>query len=170
MGVTSREMAMVRASLRGEDEEAQRLFREQLAVTGDAGGMAVLVHAAFLIAARRKFAPRYTRAEVIRYVAQVRALFSEKPYLLDALTGEDELLAALGDQVEATREVGAVALARLSLLHALIASLSLDDQGAGALLEQARELADRMLADVRPLLESVQRLRWKEKAKADASN
>src|SRR5258707_15189196 len=88
MGVTSLEMAMVRANLRGEDEEAQRLFQEQLAATGEANGMAVLTYAAFVIAARRKFAPRYTRAEVIRYVAQVRALFSERPWLLDALTGE----------------------------------------------------------------------------------
>jgi hypothetical protein len=150
MGVTGREMAMVRANLRGEDEEAQRLFQEQLAATGDASGMAVLTHAALLIAARREFAPRYTRAELIRYVAQVRALLSEKPWLLDPMTGEDELRAALGEQVTATHEAGAVALARLSLLHALIASLNLDDQGVGALLDQARELADRMLVDIRP--------------------
>lgn len=150
MGVTSFEMAVVRATLRGEDEKAQRLFREQLAATGEANGMAVLIYAAFLIAARRKFAPRYTRGEVIRYVAQVRALFSEKPWLLDPLTGGDELRAALGEQVTATHDVGAVALARFSLLHALTASLNLDDQGVGALLDQARELADRMLADIRP--------------------
>src|SRR5271154_1252632 len=119
MGVTSLEMAMVRANLRGEDEEAQRSFQEQLAATGEANGMAVLTYAAFVIAARRKFAPRYTRAEVIRYVAQVRALFSEKPWLLAALAGEGELRVALGEHVTSTHEVAAVALARNSLLHAL---------------------------------------------------
>ncbi len=153
MGVTSLEMAMVRATLRGENEEAQRLFQEQLAATGDASGMARLVYAAFVIAARRKFAPRYNRGEGIRYVAQLRALFTEKPWLLDALTGEDELRAALGGEVTAKHEVGAVALARLSLLHALIASLNLDDQGVQALLDEARPTADQMLQDMRPAAE-----------------
>ncbi len=153
MGVTSLEMAMVRATLRGEDEEAQRLFQEQLTATGDASGMALLIHAAFVIAARRKFAPRYNRGEVIRYVAQLRALLYEKPWLLDPLTGDDELLAALGGEVTATHEVGAVALARLSLLHALIASLNLDDQGIQELLDEARPAADQMLQDMRPAAE-----------------
>ena len=150
MAVTSREMAMVRATLRGEDEEAQRLFHEQLAATGDASGMALLIYAAFMIAARREFAPRYTRGQVIRYVAQLRALINEKPWLLDPLTGEDELRAALGEEVTGTHKVGAVALARLSLLHALIASLNLDDQGVGALLDEARPAADQMLQNIRP--------------------
>jgi hypothetical protein len=150
MRVTSLEMAMVRAALRGQEEEAQRLFQEQLAATGEANGIAVLVHAAFLVAARRKFAPRYTRAQVIRYVAQVRAALSERPGLLDPLAAEDELFAALGGQVTGTHDIGTVALARLFLLMALIASLNLDDQEVGALLDQARELADRMLADIRP--------------------
>jgi hypothetical protein len=150
MGVTSLEMAMVRAALRGQEEEAQRLFQEQLAATGEANGIAALVHAAFLVAAQRKFAPRYTRAEGIRYVAQVRAALSERPGLLDPLAAEDELFAALGGQVTGTHDIGAVALARLFLLMALIASLNLDDQEVGALLDQARELADQMLADIRP--------------------
>jgi hypothetical protein len=150
MGVTSLEMGMVRAALRGQEEETQRLFHEQLAATGEANGMAVLVYAAFLIAARREFAPRYTRAEVIRYVAQVRAALSERPALLDPLAAEDELFAALGGQVAGTHDIGAVALARLFLLMALIATLNLDDQEVGALLDQARELADQMLAGIRP--------------------
>jgi hypothetical protein len=150
MGVTSLEMGMMRAALRGEEEEAQRMFREQLAATGEANGMAVLMHAAFLIAARRKFGPRYTRAEVIRYVAQVRAALSERPGLLDPMTGEDELFAALGGQVTGAHDIGAVALARLFLLMALAASLNLDEQGVGAVLDQARELADQMLANIRP--------------------
>jgi hypothetical protein len=150
MEVTSREVAMVRATMRGEDEEAQRLFQEQLAATGDTSGMAMLVYAAFVIAARRKFAPRYNMGQVIRYVAEVRALLNEKPWLLDPLAGEDELRIALGGQVTATHPVAAVALARLSLLHALIADLNLDDQGVQALLDEARPAADQMLRDMKP--------------------
>jgi hypothetical protein len=103
-----------------------------------------------VIAARRKFAPRYSRGQVIRFVAEVRALLNEKPWLLDALTGEDELRVALGEQVMATHPVAAVALARLSLQHALLADLNLDDQGVQALLDEARPVADQMLENMRP--------------------
>jgi hypothetical protein len=143
-------MAMVRATLAGKDEEAQRLFQEELAATGDASGMAMLVYAAFVIAARRKFAPTYNRGQVIRYVAGARALLNEKPWLLDALAGEDELRIALGEHVTITHPIAAVGLAQLSLLHVLIADLNLDDQGVQALLDEARPAADQMLQDLRP--------------------
>jgi hypothetical protein len=145
MTVTELEMAMLRAHIAGEDEEAQRLFGQQLAATGDASGLAVLVTAAFAIAARRKFAAGWNRAAVIRYVGQVRALLSERPGLLDPRVAEDELSSALGGQALAGHEVGAVALARLFLLDTLIASLHLDDDAIGDLLGEARDSADRML-------------------------
>jgi hypothetical protein len=82
---------------------------------------------------------------VIRYVGRVRALLSERPGLLDARVAEDELASALGGQAPAAHEVGAVALARLFLLDALIASLDLDDEAIDDLLAAARDSADRML-------------------------
>ena len=72
---------MLRAHITGEDEEAQRAFGQQLAATGDVSGLAVLVTAAFVTAARRKFAAGWNRAAVIRYVGRVRALLSERPGL-----------------------------------------------------------------------------------------
>jgi hypothetical protein len=105
------------------------------------------VHTAFAIAARRKFAAGWTRAEVVRYVARVRALLSERPGLLDPRAAEDELFTALGGARRgAGFEAGAVAAARLFLLDALTASLDLDDAGIDDLLEQARDAANRMLA------------------------
>lgn len=83
MTVTGLEMAMLRAHIAGEDEEAQRAFGQQLAATVNVSGLAVLVHAALVIAARRKFAARWNRTAVIRYVGRVRALLSERPGLLD---------------------------------------------------------------------------------------
>lgn len=136
---------MLRAHIAGEDEEAQRAFDQQLAATGDASGLAVLVTAAFAIAARRKFAAGWNRAAVIRYVGRVRALLSERPGLLDPRVAEDELTSALAGQAPAAHEVGAVALARLFLLDALIASLHLDDKAIDDLLGEARDAADRML-------------------------
>jgi hypothetical protein len=145
MTVTGLEMAMLRAHIAGEDEEAQRLFGQQLAASGDAGGLAVLVTAAFVIAARRKFAAGWSRAAVIRYVGRVRALLSERPGLLDPRAAEDELSSALGGQASTGHEAGAVALARLFLLDSLIARLGLDDEGIDDLLGEARGSADRML-------------------------
>jgi hypothetical protein len=146
MTVTELETAMLRAHIAGEDEEAQRLFGQQLTASGDVGGLAVLVTAAFVIAARRKFAAGWNRAAVIRYVGRVRALLSERPGLLDPKVAEDELSSALGGQAPAAHEVGAVALARLFLLDVLIASLHLDDEAIDDLLSEARDSADRMLS------------------------
>lgn len=145
MTVTGLEMAMLRAHIAGEDEEAQRAFGQQLAATGDVSGLAVLVHAAFVIAARRKFAAGWNRAAVILYVGRVRALLSERPGLLDPRVAEDELASALGGRAPAAHEVGAVALARLCLLDALMASLNLDDEAIDDLLGEAREAADQIL-------------------------
>jgi hypothetical protein len=143
--VTDLETAMLRAHITGEDEEAQRAFGQQLAATGDVSGLAVLVTVAFVTAARRKFAAGWNRAAVIRYVGRVRALLSERPGLLDPRVAEDELASALAGQAPAAHEVGAVALARLFLLDALIASLDLDDEAIDDLLAAARDSADRML-------------------------
>jgi hypothetical protein len=139
---------MLRAHIAGEDEQAQRAFSQQAAAGSDMSGLAWLVHAAFIIAARRKFAPTWNRAKVIRYVGQVRALLSERPGPLDPRVAEDELAAALGEQAPAPvgHEIGAVATARLFLLDALIASLNLDDEGIDALIGEARKSADQILA------------------------
>jgi hypothetical protein len=137
---------MLRAHIVGEDQEAQQAFSQQAAAPGDMSGLAWLVHAAFVIAARRKFAPTWNRAKVIRYVSQVRALLSERPGLLDPRVAEDELASALGGHAPASHEIGALATARLLLLDALVASLDLDDEGINALLGEARKSADQMLA------------------------
>ena len=145
MAVSDLEVAMLRAHIAGDDEEAQRAFGQQVTAPGDMSGLAWLVHAAFIIAARREFAPTWNRAKVIRYVGQVRALLSERPGLLDPRVAEDELASALGGQAPASHQIGAVATARLFLLDALAASLDLDDEGIDALLAEARKAADQML-------------------------
>lgn len=149
MSVSDLEIAVLYAQITGSDEVAGRPSSEQLALSGDPSGLAALVHAAFVIAARRKFGPRWTRAEAIRYVARVRALLSERPALVDPLTAEDELRSALGDPIRASHEVGAVAAAKLSLLLALVASMDLDDDAIAKLLTQARDVANRMLESAR---------------------
>lgn len=148
MTVSALEMAMLRAQIAGQDEEARSAFGQQAATSDDMSGLAVLVYAAFVIATRRKFAAGWSKGRVIRYVGRVRALLSERPGLLNPRVAEDELFGALGGQHPVGHEAGAVAVARLFLLDALIASLDLEDEAIDELLGEARDSADRMLADM----------------------
>jgi hypothetical protein len=149
--VTDLEVAVLRGWITGNGEMARGSFSEQLAVSGDANGLAMLMYAAFVIAARRKFTPQWTRAEVTGYVARLRAeLQSDEPGLVDPLTAEDELRGALGEPVTAAHETGFVAAARLFILIDILASLDVDDEAMADLLSQARDNADQMIERVSP--------------------
>jgi hypothetical protein len=149
--VSDREMAWLRGCLTGDAEMAHKAYHDQFAEAGDANGLAMLLHAAFVIAARRKFTPRWTRAEVTSYVARLRAeLQSEEPGLVDPLTAEDELRSALGDPVTAVHETGFVAAARLFILIDILIDLDLSDEALTDLLSQARENADQMMERISP--------------------
>jgi hypothetical protein len=143
--VSDQEVAVLRGWITGDGETARRAHSEQLATSGDANGLAMLMYAAFVIAARRKFTPQWTRVEVIGYVARLRAeMQAEDPGLVDPLTAEDELRAALGEQVTATHKTGFVAAARLFVLVDILADLNLDDEALTDLLSQARRNANQI--------------------------
>jgi hypothetical protein len=80
----------------------------------------------------------------------VWALLHEKPWLLDELTGEDELRVALGEQVTATHAVGAISLARLSLSPHAHSKPEPQRPGVQALLGEARPAADQMFQNIKP--------------------
>jgi hypothetical protein len=143
--VTDRQMILLMAHLAGEEEVAQRV-QADLVTSGTAQGFAELVYAAFVIAARRRFSPTWTRADVIRFVAHVRALLSKGPGALDPLTAEHQLCNALGQEMGSYPDEEARARAQVILLDALVQSADLDGAAIANLLNQARELADRMLA------------------------
>ena len=147
--VSDLEMAVLRGWVTADGEMARGSFSEQLAASGDANSLAILLHAAFVIAARRKFTPQWTRAEVTGYVARLRAeLQGEEPDLVDPLTAEDELRVALGEPVTATHQVGFVAAARLFILIDILATLDLGDEALADLLSQARDNANQLIERV----------------------
>lgn len=149
--VSDLEMAVLGGWLTADGEMAKGSFSDQLSAAGDANGLAMLLYAAFVIAARRKFGPQWTRAEVISYVARLRTeLQSEEPGLVDPLTAEDELRAALGEPVTGTHETGFVAAARLFIMLDIVVDLNLDDEALTDLLNQARHNADQMLERIGP--------------------
>ena len=149
MPVTDRQMVLLMAHLAGEEKVAQRVHTE-LVTSGTAEGFAELVYAAFVIAARRRFSPTWTRPDVIRFVAQARAPLSEQPDVLDPCAAEHQLRSALGEELTSYPPAKDRASAQLILLDALVQSANLADTELSELLDQARGLADRLLTRTGP--------------------
>ena len=145
MPVTDKQMVLLMAHLAGEEQIAGRVKAELIA-SGTADGFAELVHAAFVIAARQRFSPVWTRADVIRFVAEVRVLASAQPDLLDPLAAEYQLRSALGEEMASYPDQEASARAQVILLDVLVQSADLGDAGITNLLDQARGVANGMLA------------------------
>jgi hypothetical protein len=128
--------ALLRAYLQG-DEDA---FTTQ-ARSISPEGLAALVHAAFVIAARRMFAPQWTRAAVVRYVAETRKALSERPDLVDPRVAEHELRRALGGEVTSVGSWSSVATAQLIVLKSMTVSLQLGEDGLDDLVRQSLDEA-----------------------------
>jgi hypothetical protein len=75
--VSDLEMVTLRGWVTGDAGAARGALSEQLASGGDVNGLGVLFYAAFVTAARHMFAPRYSDADVIGYVARLRAELSQ---------------------------------------------------------------------------------------------
>lgn len=144
MQVTDEQVAWLRTYLAGETEVAQRRYG-QLAGTENAAGLGALVHAAFVIAARRKFAPNGARADLINFIAQTRQLLEVRSDVFDPLVAENQLRRALGEQIPNSPDVKSNARAQLVLLNALVMSTDLDDEAVFSLLIRARKMANRIL-------------------------
>lgn len=144
MPVTDEQVAWLRAYLAGHPEEAQSLRARATAPDG-AAGLGALVHAAFVIAARRKFGRSWTRAEVTQFVAQVRRLLTERPEALDPGVAGYELRRALGDKPAGHPDAHSSGRVQFILLNALVQSLDLKDADVAAVINQAREVAGTLL-------------------------
>ena len=98
----------------------------------------------FTVAARRRFAPAWTPAEVIRYVARVRSGSAEMAARLDAVAAETQLRIALGQNVPPHPDMAARVEAQMYLLEPLTDGCTGGD--LDSLLSGARAMADEMLA------------------------
>jgi hypothetical protein len=58
-----------------------------------------LFYATFAVAARRRFSPTWSPAQVVGYVAEVRSSLPEMAEILDAVLAEHELRLALGQEL-----------------------------------------------------------------------
>jgi len=135
--VTSTQITFLRAYLTG-DQTAVASLSGQLSLPALTPGLAELVYAAFVIAARSKFAPEPTHAGIIRFVAQTRVLLDGDRDILIPLAAERELCRALGRDVSPWPDFAIRARAQMVLLDALIQSMTLDSPAIAQLLEEAR--------------------------------
>lgn len=142
--VTGEPVATLRAALTFGQAHVQA-WRTHLLETGDLRGFSELLYAAFLLAARRRFAPAWTRGDVVRYVGSIRA-GAPVDDDIDPVTAEALILRALGTDQPLHAGLEAKVAVQTILLGALIADLGLDAGGLEELLVQARSLADRWLS------------------------
>jgi hypothetical protein len=142
--VTGQQVATLRAALTFDQAHVQA-WRTRVHESGDLAGFSELLHAAFLLAARRRFAPAWTRAGVVRYVGSIRA--SAPPGDdIDPVTAEALILRALGADQPLHAGLEAKVAVQAILLGALIADFGLGADELEEFLVQARSLADRWLS------------------------
>lgn len=146
MIVTDEQVAALRSYLEGEPEEYTPLH-QNLIDTGSVEGYGVLVYAAFVLAVRREYGPTYNPADIIRYVAEVRAFLSDLPDLLHPRAAENLIRRALGDPVTDDLDQETKARAQLVLLTVLVGDAQLDAAALEEFLEVARTTADRWQAE-----------------------
>ena len=107
-------------------------------------GLGELLLAAFTVAARRRFSPTWSPAEIVRFVADVRSSSDEMAALLAPSAAENQLRLALGARIAPYPDMEARGRAQMLLLGALTRDYTPHD--LAALLSDARVLADESIA------------------------
>lgn len=107
-------------------------------------GFGDLLLAAFTVAARRRFSPTWSPAEVVRFVADVRSSSDEMAALLAPSAAENQLRLALGQNIAPYPDMEARVRAQMLLLGALTRHYT--PQDLAAMLSDARMLADEAIA------------------------
>jgi len=144
MPVTDEQVTALRTFL-AFDPLYQRLVGE-LSGGGRVNGFGELVYAAFVTAARRRFSPTWTSAQVVRFAGQLRVVLRGYDVDLDPRAIEILLRQALGERVASDYDDGTHALVMLFGLGELVSDERFDQAGLDAFIADARALADARLA------------------------
>lgn len=140
--ITDEHVIALRALLTGDDDFA-RLARPY--AHGEVTGLDVLIVAAFGEAVQRRFGPERRVADIIGFVATVRAELDPYDEEVDPRRAERAIRAALGDpDAQASLDKAAQALQGF-LLTALIAEEHPDEAELNRFLAYARIRAQRLL-------------------------
>lgn len=145
MAVTDEQVATLKALFAGDVEEHKRLLAG-LDPRSASIGYSALITAGFFEAVDRRFAATGTVADVIQFVADVRARADEIAQDLDPTLAERIIRHALGDGSIDDLDDRAVFSAQMVLLGALIGDEQLDEEGLDAFLAEVRAVADEWTA------------------------
>lgn len=140
MTVTDDQVAALRAQLRGDRSEHERLF--SMLSKSDADAYPALIAAAFIVAAERRFQSDSTAADVIQFVADVRGQTPSAAEGIDPKIGERLVLSVVADEDIDDIDGDTAILTELFLLAGMVASEGLQVAELDRLLEEAREVAD----------------------------
>jgi hypothetical protein len=147
MAVTDDQVAALRSYLSaGTDAEADDAERQflTLARAGSLDGVEVLVYGAFAAAARRRFSPTWTSADIVRFVADFRGSSAEAAGLVSASAAENQLRGVLGERLTTRPDEETRGRTQLILLAAL--TLGFTPHELDGLLSEGRTLADSLAA------------------------
>lgn len=100
----------------------------------------LLAQTAFDEATYRRFSPRYTSGDVVRFVARARGRYGATG--LDPLVAEHVVMLSIGGESAERYSRWRRVWARIRLLRALVEDLGLDEDGIDELIDQARVRAD----------------------------
>ena len=146
MPVTDMQVAVLRAFLTHDGDRVTPLAYQ----LGEAGmvGYVRLAEAALSVIARRKFAPRFTNADLVRFVAAARTarLADGDEFDFDPAVGEHVLRYSLGQPVTLALDLEPRLRAIVALLDALSEDELTSEADFDGLLAEARLLADRWQA------------------------
>jgi hypothetical protein len=145
MPVTDDQVAVLRALLVDDMDSYRQLFG-QLDRAEAKRGYPALVTAAFGEAVERRFGQHYQPADIVSFVADVRARSDRLARELDPDVSERVINAVLGHGSARDLDREAVTRAKLVLLGGLVADAQLDDAGLDDLLAAARKLADQLMS------------------------
>ena len=147
MAITDDQIAALRSYLSARTDaeagDAERQFL-MLARTGSLDGIEVLVYGTFAAAARRRFSPTWTSADIVRFVADFRSSSAEAASLVSASAAENQLRGVLGEKLTTLPDEETRARAQLILLGALTVGFTTHE--LDGLLSEGRTLADSLAA------------------------
>jgi hypothetical protein len=146
MPVTDHQVAALRAYLSARDDaeadDAEARFLV-LAKANRLDEVGALVYCSFAAAARRRFAPVWTLADLVRFVADARSSSPQAATLISASAAENQLRTVLGKTVDWRPDEETRARVQLLLLVTLTADVA--DDELDTVLREGRTLADQIM-------------------------
>lgn len=145
MPVTDDQVSALRALLKDDIGQHREIF-DQLDRSTAKKGYTALVAGAFMEAVEKRFGQSYRQADVVDFVANVRARSDRLANRIDPDIAERMIKSLYGDATVRDVSDGVVAGTQLLLLGGLVADAGMDDAQLDAFLAAARRYGDKLMS------------------------